>query len=85
MLLRDLAKTCRFCFDSCIEKNIWDQLIEEVSDGDTVEDLLQENNLILTRAIAICRSKEAAKRHHSNITRESEVVAALRHPYQPAR
>ena len=83
--LRDLAKTCRFCSDSCIEKNIWDQLIEGISDSDTVEDLLQENNLNLTRAIAICCSKEAAKRHRFDITRESKVVAALRYPYQPAR
>ena len=32
----------------------------------------------------MCRSKEAAKKHGSDITRESKVVAALRHPYQPA-
>ena len=36
ILLRDLTKTCRFCSDYCIEKNIQDQLIEGVSGGDTV-------------------------------------------------
>ena len=61
-----------------------DQLSEAVNDGNTVEYLLQENNLTLTRAITICRSKEAAKRHCFDLAREeSKVVAALRHPYQP--
>ena len=38
--LRELAKTCKFCSESCTEKNIRDQIIEGVSNGDTVEDLL---------------------------------------------
>ena len=69
--------------ESCIEKSMRDQLSEAVTEGNTVEGLLQENNLTLTRAITICHSKEAAKRHCFNIARESKVVAALRHPYQP--
>ena len=40
--LRELAKSCKFCSEMCTEKNIWDQAIEGVYDGDTVEDLLQE-------------------------------------------
>ena len=60
-----------------------DQLSVAVTDGNTVEDLLQENNLTLTRAITICRSKEAAKRHRFKIARGSKVVAALRHQNQP--
>ena len=62
-----------------------DQIIK-VSYDDVVEDLLQENNLTLTTAIAKCRSKEAAKKHRSDTAgQESEVVATLRHSYQPAR
>ena len=61
-----------------------DQLSEAVTDGNTVEVLLEENNLTLTRAITICCSKEAAKKHCFDLAREeSKVVAALRHPYQP--
>ena len=45
----------------CMEKNIQDQVIEGIYDGDTVEDLLQENNLTLARTIAKCHSKEAVK------------------------
>ena len=40
----------------------------------------------MTTTIAKCRSKEAAKRHQSDITTsESEVVAALHRPYQPTQ
>ena len=66
-----------------MEKNIRDQVVEGVYDGDTVEDFLQENNLILARAIAKYRSKEAAKKHHSDIAAlELEVVATVRHSPQ---
>ena len=81
--LRELAKTCKFCSDVCLEKNIRDQVIEGVCDGDTVEGLLQENDLLLAKTVAICRSKEAAKRHRSDITGpDSELVAALHQPQQ---
>ena len=36
--LRDLAKTCKFCSDACIQKSIRDQIIEGLRDGDTAED-----------------------------------------------
>ena len=39
--LRELAKTCNFCSADCIQKNIQDQIIEGLREGDTVEDLLQ--------------------------------------------
>ena len=65
--LRELAKTCKFCSDECAEKSIRDQVIEGVSDGDTIEDLLQENNLTLAKTISMCRSREAAKKHGSDI------------------
>ena len=38
--LRELAKTCKFCSDACMQKSIRDQIIEGLRDGDTVEDLL---------------------------------------------
>ena len=63
-----------------MEKN---QVIEGVYDCDTVEDLLQKNNLTLARAIPKCHSKEAAKKHRSDITApESDVVATVRHSPQ---
>ena len=82
--LWELAKICSFCSEMCMEKNIRDQVIEGVYDGDTVEDLLQENNLTLVRAITKCCSKEAAKKHRSGITApEMEIVATLYHSHQP--
>ena len=74
------CKTCKFCSEMCMEKN---QVIEGVYDCDTVEDLLQKNNLTLARAIPKCHSKEAAKKHRSDITApESDVVATVRHSPQ---
>ena len=82
--LQELAKTCKFCSEQCTEKNIRDQIIEAVCDGDVIEDLLQVNDLTLAKAVAVCRSKEAAKKHRSDIAApESEVLATLRHSYQP--
>ena len=43
--LRELVKTCNFCYDACTQKNIQDQIIEGLLDDDTVEDLLQETDL----------------------------------------
>ena len=60
--LRELAKTCKFCSDNCTQKNIRDQLIEGLLDGDTVEHLLQEKDLTLDKAITTCRAQEAAKK-----------------------
>ena len=33
--LMELSKTCKFCSDECNQKNIRDQIIEGISDGDT--------------------------------------------------
>ena len=62
--LRDLAKTCRFCFDACMQKTIRDQIIEGLQDEDedTVEDLLQELELTLATTVIECRSEKAAKK-----------------------
>ena len=38
--LRELAKTCKFCNDDCTQKNIRDQIITGLADGEAVEDLL---------------------------------------------
>ena len=59
--LWELSKTCRFYSEMCTEKNVRDQVIEGVYDSDAVEDLLQENNLTLARAITKCHGKEATK------------------------
>ena len=58
--LRELAKTCRFCSQICAQKSIRDQVIEGLSDGDTIEDLLQVSDLILDTTISKCQSREAA-------------------------
>ena len=53
-------------------------MIEGVNDGDAVEDLLQENNVTLARAIVKFHSKEAAKKHCSDIAApELKFVATL--------
>ena len=67
--LRELAKTCKFCSNECMEKNIRDQIIEGLHDGDTVQDLLQEKDLTLSRAIATCQAQEVAKKNHTDMTR----------------
>ena len=84
--LREMAKTCKFCSDTCMQKNIRDQVIEGLLDGDTVEDLLQEPDLTLTTAITKCRSREAAKKNRSQmLAQEPElgVVATLQYPQIP--
>ena len=60
--LRELVKTCNFCNDACIQKNIRDQIIKGLLDGDTVEHLLQEKDLSLDKTIPMCQGKEAAKK-----------------------
>ena len=45
--LRELAKTCKFCSDECIQKSIRDQIVEGLMDGDMVEDLLKESDQTL--------------------------------------
>ena len=38
--LRELARTCNFCSEECTAKNIRDQIIEDVNDGDTVSRII---------------------------------------------
>ena len=60
--LRELANTCNYCSDQCSQKNIRDQTIEGMPDGDTIEQLLKQSDLTLEAAITICRAQEAAKK-----------------------
>lgn len=76
--LRELVKTCNFCSDACTNKNIRDQIIEGILDADTTEDLLQETDLTLAKAISKCQAQEAAKKQHAHLHNHgAELVAAL--------
>ncbi len=66
--LRELSKTCNFCTDECLQKNIRDQVIEGLSDGSTIEDLLKEKNLTLQATIDKYRAHEAAKRQRVEVS-----------------
>ena len=43
--LHEIVKTCNFCSDACINKNIHDQITEGLLDADMTEDVLQEADL----------------------------------------
>ena len=60
--LQEHVKTCNFCSSDCTNKNIRDQIIEGLLDADTTEDLLQETDLTLDRAITKCQAQKAAKK-----------------------
>ena len=60
-----------------------DQLIEGLLDGDTIEDLLQEKDLTLDKAMSKCRAQEAAKKQRANLASNySESVAALHNQHK---
>ena len=66
MRVHQLMRVCKdlqILFRELHRKNIWDQTIEGVSDGETIEEILQESNLILATAVAKSHSKEASLRH----------------------
>ena len=65
--LRELAKTCAFCNDDCTQKNIRDQTIAGLADGEAVETLLKEINLTLETTVSKCRAHEAAKRQRAEL------------------
>ena len=66
-----------------MQKNIRDQIIEGLRDGDTVESLLQEVDLTLTNTITKCRSKEAAKKNRSWIEAREQETEAIADTSQP--
>ena len=77
--LHELVKTCNFCSDNSTRKNLRDQIIEGILDGNTVEELLQEKDLSLTRAIQIFQAQEMAKRQCASMsTGHQDSLAAVR-------
>ena len=78
--LRELVKTCNFCSDACTSKNIRDQIIDGLLDADTTEDLLQEADLTLAKAVSKCQAQEAAKKQRAHLHNYNPEVAALRKP-----
>ena len=78
--LRELAKTCNFCSNDCLQKAIRDQIIEGLQDGEFIQELLQEKKLSLEQAITKCRGLEAAKRSRSDIQGMPEVSAIRSRP-----
>ena len=76
--LRELVKTYRFCSETCAQKSIQDQIIEGLSDGDTVEDLLQVSDLTLATTITKCQSREAARKHRTDIVAQGSAPDNVR-------
>ena len=65
----------------CMQKNIRNQVIEGILDGDTVEDLLQVKDLSLDKIIQICQAQEATKKQCTNMSNVyQESVAAVHTP-----
>ena len=59
--LRELAKTCAFCDNACMEAAIRDQIVEGLENAEFVEELLKVQNLTLAKAIEVAQGLEAAK------------------------
>ena len=43
------------------QKSIHDQIIKGLVDGDTIEELLKQQNITLDATITMCRAQEATK------------------------
>ena len=71
--LRELAKTCNFCNNDCLQKALCDQIIEGLLDGEIIQELLQVKDLTLDQAITKCRGLEAAKKSRQDIQGTPEV------------
>ena len=79
--LREFVKTCNFCSDDCINKSICDQIIEGLLDADTAEDLLEEMDLTLDRAIIKCQAQEATITQQACLhDQNTESIAAFHKP-----
>lgn len=79
--LCELAKTCNFCNNECMQKALRDQIIEGLHDGDTIQELLQSKDLTLDQTITKCQGLEAAKKSRAEIqhTPETYSVHAVSH------
>jgi len=76
--LRELAKTCNFHNKDCTHKNLHDQIIAGLVDGDAIEELLKAKNLSLESTTSKCRAHEAAKCQRAEITSQPDpTVQAL--------
>ena len=79
--LWELAKTCNFRSEECTQKNTRDQIIEGISNGDTIKHLLQQPNFTLDTTINTCRTQEAAKRQRREITEQSPgAILSIKQP-----
>ncbi len=78
--LRELVKTCKFCSNQCTQKNIRDQIIVGLIEGDTVEALLREKDLSLDTTITKCRAQEAVKKQRAEMADTSDAnIHVIRH------
>ena len=77
--LRELAKTCNFCNNDCLQKAIRDQIIEGLQDGEIIQELLQVKDLTLEQAISKCRALESAKKSRQHI-QPTPAINAVRPP-----
>ena len=79
--LRELAKTCNFCNNDCLQRALRDQIIEGLQDGEIIQELLQVKDLTLDQTISRCRGLEAAKqsRKHIQGTPEVNIVRSRRY------
>ena len=78
-----VVKMCNFCSETCTQKNMRDQIIEGLLDGDTVEALLQENNLTLAPAISKFQAQEATKKQRASLaSQQSEHISMLQRPQE---
>ena len=83
--LRELAKTCNFCNNECTQKNIRDQIIAGLADGEAVEALLKEKDLTLETTLSKCRArghKAPASRNHPKHT---GILRTCRAPTETAK
>ena len=78
--LRELAKTCHFCSNDCLQKALRDQIIEGLLDGDVIQELLQEKTLTLDDTIGKCRGLESAKKSRHDIQEPPELNAFRTRP-----
>ncbi len=83
--LRELAKTCNFCNNDCLQKALRDQIIEGLLDWEIIQELLKEKTLTLEDTITKCHALESAKKSRHNIQGSPEVNAIPARPADSSR